>query len=241
MEDRIYDETPSSKEVGIGIFLGFGYFTIFPVIPLILLLAVFGPVAEDSLQATKLSLIAQLITALIVVVLMFLLSKVKIARIFKNLTPDIILKGLMYAVISYVLVVVYGIIDTKIFGEVSSNENQTQVVELIKNFPLLGVVFTVIAAPIIEELTYRYYLFKGLEKRNIVLAFVVTVFLFAAMHLIPSIGSENFIQDLRSLPAYLIASFILTLAYYRHEKLFVPIFAHVFYNGFATIMVLLSI
>jgi membrane protease YdiL (CAAX protease family) len=105
---------------------------------------------------------------------------------------------------------------------------------------LIGVIFTVIAAPVIEEVTYRYYLYKGIEKRSVVLAFVVTVFLFAAMHLIPSLASGTLIEDLRSLPAYLLASFLFTFAYYRSKKIMVPIIAHMIYNGFAVLMLLVA-
>lgn len=231
-----YNEAPSSKEVGIGLILGFGYFTVFPVLPMLILIQMYGMPASDSLAEIWISAVAQVITAFIVIGLMMVVSKRVLPAVKKNISGKVILEGLKYALYAYLAVIGYGILDEILFGAATVNENQSQVVQMVKGFPIVGILFTVMAAPIIEELTYRYYLYKGIEKRSVFLAFVVTVFLFAAMHLIPSISSGTFVQDLRSLPAYMFASFLFTFSYYRSKKILVPITAHMIYNGFAVLM-----
>lgn len=239
-EEYVFNEAPTNNEVGIGIGLGLGYFTIFPVIPFLILTRIFGMPESGSLQDTWVSAVSQVITAFIVIGLMMLVSKRVLPYMIKNFSMQAVWSGLKYAILAYFLVIGYGILDELIFGSSSVNENQSQVELLVKSFPLIGVIFTVIAAPVIEEVTYRYYLYKGIEKRSVVLAFIVTVFLFAAMHLIPSLASGTLIEDLRSLPAYLLASFLFTFAYYRSKKIMVPIIAHMIYNGFAVLMLLVA-
>ena len=237
----VHDETPSTQEVGIGLILGFGYFTILPVFPLLLLMQIFGTPISGSLDSIWISAVAQIITAFLVVLFMMFASKRVLPAIYKNFTMETLVSGLKFAIMAYAVMIGYGILDELIFGPSIINENQLQVMTMVRNFPLIGVIFTVFAAPIIEELTYRYYLYKGIEKKSVVLAFIVTVFLFAAMHLIPSLSSGTFVQDLRSLPAYMLASFLFTFAYYRSKKIGVPIIAHMIYNGFAVMMMFVNI
>ncbi len=237
-EEFVYDETPKKSEVLWGLLLGLGYLTIIPVLPYFVLIGIFGVPIVDSPQDTFFLALSQVLAGFIVVLIMAIVSKRVIRRLGKNFTFKTILMGLALAIITYFAVTTWGIIDQALFGSITTNENQSQIEALISGFPATGIIFTVLVAPIIEELIYRYYLYKGLEKTNVILAFVVTVFSLAAMHLIPSLTSGTLLSDLRSLPMYLIASFIFTFAYYKTKTLSVSIFAHMIYNGISIVLLL---
>lgn len=241
------DERPNKKEALIGIILGIGYITILTVVPLYLIYLLFGRPYTDA-ESMLMSSGAQMITAFVVIVAMGFISRRVIKEIRLGFTFKALLRGLGYALLLYVAAIAVNLIMTILFGSTTTNANQTSINELMANYPIVGVLFTCVLAPVIEELIFRYYLFGALSKKNVALAFIVTALGFGLIHMLASFSSyasdgnlSSLLNDLKTLPDYVVAGLIFCWVYYKHKKIGYPIFAHMIYNTIATIIMLISI
>lgn len=240
---EVNDIAPKGKELGIGLLLGIGYLTIFPLIVMVILLMfievpdpyVWGQDGEYNI----LSAVAQLIAGAGVVVGMYFISKPLFKKLFKSFNGATFKQALKYAFIAYVCVYIANVIDLTFFGESMVNANQQAVTGLLFDSPIVGCLMTMVLAPVVEELIFRFYVFKGLARKNIYLAYIVTALGFAAIHLIASVGTPFFLQDLRSMPVYTVAGLVFCYAYHKTENIGVNIGAHMLYNTLATVLIFL--
>lgn len=235
------DISPKGRELQIGLLLGIGYLTILPVIVMLILL-MFIPVPDPKIWGQDvpynvLSAVAQIIAGFGVIVVMYYISKPLFKKLFKDFKVSTFTNALKFALFNYGCIVCANIVDTTFFGPTMENANQQAIESLMLDNPVVGVLMAVVLAPVIEELIFRYYVFKGLEKRNIYLAYAVSSLGFVAIHLIASIGTPFFLQDLRSIPVYAVGGIIFCYAYHKTKNIGVNIGAHMIYNAIATILV----
>jgi uncharacterized protein len=233
---NLKDETPTLSESLIGLLIGVGYLTIFTVIPYLALINLF-PNLGESLVAS----LSQIIAAVFAIGLMIMLSKRVIKLIIKGFNLESLKQGLTYAGIMYLISIAYGVIDMYIFNNNTVNANQQELVKIAGENPVVFVVLAVIVAPLIEELIFRYYLYKKLENRGFILALVVSTFLFSIIHIVPSLATGTFLKDITTLPAYLLPSLVFAIAYFQTGKLAVPVFAHFAFNLVSAIVIFLPI
>ena len=125
-----------------------------------------------------------------------------------------------------------------------TSTNQDSVNSIIFGSPLLGFLFVVVAAPLFEELIFRFGLFRsftGKGKKIEIVGIVVTTLLFALIHIVPTFEEafadpsapnyELLKSDLLSLPSYLIGAFFLTFAYYKSKNLLTSMVMHMAWNA----------
>ena len=115
-----------------------------------------------------------------------------------------------------------------------SNGNQDTAVNLALNYPVLAGFIVILLGSICEEMTYRVGLYSFLKRINRILAFAITVIIFALIHF--DFEAANMTNEFIALPSYLVCGFILTLAYEMRGPAS-SITAHVLYNLFAFIMI----
>ena len=144
--------------------------------------------------------------------------------------------GIGYAITIVLVSIIIGAIIT-IFHTPADNNNQAAAVAVAKNYPIIAFFLLGFLGPICEELTYRVGLYSFFRRINKYLAFGVTIVVFALIHF--DFGAEDIINELWSLPSYLISGFILTLAY-EHRGPACSMTAHVLYNIFAFLMMLVA-
>ena len=117
------------------------------------------------------------------------------------------------------------------------NVNQAGVESIARNYPLIAIFIMGIVGPICEELTYRVGLYSFLRRINKYLALIVTVIVFAMIHF--TFDAENIVEELWSLPSYLVSGLLLTLAYELRGPA-CSMTAHACYNLFAIIMIMVA-
>lgn len=143
--------------------------------------------------------------------------------------------GIGYALTIIVVSLSVGAV-VSIFHEASGNVNQDNIDLVVLNYPLLSIATLALIGPICEELTYRVGLYSFLRRFNKYLAFAVTVIIFAMIHF--DFTAEDIVNELWSLPSYLAAAFVLTMAY-EHRGPACSMTAHMIYNAVAFGMVFL--
>ena len=144
--------------------------------------------------------------------------------------------GIGYALTIVIASLIVGSI-IAIFHTPTDNNNQKAAIEVTNNYPLIAFFLLSFIGPICEELTYRVGLYSFFRRINKYLAFAVTVIVFAFIHF--DFSATDIVNELWSLPSYLISGFILTLAY-EHRGPACSMTAHVLYNVFAFLLMLIA-
>ena len=146
------------------------------------------------------------------------------------------LYGLAYAITIICIGTVIGAL-VSLFYNSQDNVNQTVAIEISTGYPILAFFVLGFLGPICEELTYRVGLYSFLRRINKYLAFAVTIVIFALIHF--EFMADDIVNELWSLPSYIISGFLLTLAY-EHRGPACSMTAHITYNIFAFILILVQ-
>ena len=151
----------------------------------------------------------------------------------KKVYPYVI--GIIGGILIIALQMAYSITISSLGIEMSTNENEYLVEDMIFNYPLLSVLIFAIAAPIVEELAFRLGFFTFLCRVNRIFAYIVSILLFSMMHMsFDGLLAGNlaaFYNELLNLPTYILGGIVLTLVYDFHG-LSSSIVAHVTLNLF---------
>jgi membrane protease YdiL (CAAX protease family) len=213
----------------------------------------------SNIDVTYWSYIAQLLAyALYVIILFMVIGKDKVKNILKQFTSLRNLKtGIIFAVIAYIASLATSIVITTLFGSSGSNANQESLDASFITNPGLVILLACVGAPIVEELVFRYSIYRPLAQKNKVLAYIVTIIGFAGIHFIstlsvfslemidPSISNEiavnHLLEDLKTLPIYMVGAFVLTFVYDINGNIGASIFTHAFYNLSQVLLMFLAL
>jgi len=133
-----------------------------------------------------------------------------------------------------VLLFFYDLIGIKL----ESNQNQTAIISLVQQLPLVSFITFVWLGPIVEEWTYRLGLFQYLRSVNRWLAYFVTLTLFGLIHF--DFSASNLLNELYNLPLYLVAGAWFCWLYDRFG-LKVALTAHITNNFLSIIAILIPV
>lgn len=121
---------------------------------------------------------------------------------------------------------------------IQSSLNQKTLVMVISEYPIFMFFCTVIFAPIVEEIVFRFAMFKPLSQINKPMAYIVSSFIFGFLHIsISFIFLHNF-NEIYNLPSYMVSGLMLAYVYDKTNKLASSILAHMLtnYMGFLFIV-----
>ena len=117
-----------------------------------------------------------------------------------------------------------------------TNANNETISSLLQEQQLLMTIGTVFLVPITEETLFRGLLFGTLYKKHPALGYVVSVLVFAAVHVIGYIGTQDILSLCVSLIQYIPAGLVLSFVYIKANTLAAPILIHSILNAVATLM-----
>ena len=112
------------------------------------------------------------------------------------------------------------------------NYNDLTVAAMVRQSPLLAVSIVALV-PVAEETLYRGLLFRGLYEKKPLLAYFVSVTVFAAIHVAGYLGTLPPLHLLLSFLQYLPAGYCLCFAYRRSGTILSPILIHMAVNAMA--------
>ena len=118
-----------------------------------------------------------------------------------------------------------------------SNINDATVNTMIDEFPVLMPLAVVFAAPLAEECLFRGWIFTGLARRSIPLAYAVTCGFFAAAHVVGYIGSFDALTLLLCFAQYVGPGIALCWTCRKADSLAAPLLMHMTINAIACIIV----
>lgn len=117
-----------------------------------------------------------------------------------------------------------------------ANANDASVMQMISENPLLMQIGTVFLVPVAEEVLYRGVVFGSLYNRNRLVAYLVSILAFAALHVIGYVGSVDALTLVLCFLQYLPAGLSLGWAYARADSIWAPILIHVTINYMSTVL-----
>ena len=165
-----------------------------------------------------------------------------LSKHLKKIPPYII--GIVLGFASVGLQTLYNLLLQSLGVVVSINVNEETVDSFIYVFPAISIIFFGIIGPIIEELGFRCGLFSFLTRINRVLAYIVTILIFALSHMSFDFLLNNdwagFGNEMLNLPIYLLGGAVLTFAYDKFGPQCSAL-AHIVNNLFAIISLLIGI
>jgi uncharacterized protein len=122
------------------------------------------------------------------------------------------------------------------------SKNQSALIKAAR-YPFFLIPFTVIFAPVVEEIIYRGILFRTIINLrfpyhlNIIIGFILGSTIFGVIHIVTELTLGNPINYLVIAP-YFIMGFILCYLYYVTNNIIVPIVMHFFQNLISIIILL---
>lgn len=190
---------------------------------------------ESPLYVEGMTIINSFRYAVLTIVLLCLLipllkEGVKRFKNWKN-----ILYGVGFGAAIIGLTIFYNLIISA-FVEIPPNGNEALSRSMIKDYPIITVFVVGLLGPFCEEIIYRYGLFGFINQKFKILAYIVTILVFAFIHF--DYTGDLFVEFL-NLPVYILAGIILTFAYDRFG-LESSLTAHVINNMYAVVIVLLA-
>jgi membrane protease YdiL (CAAX protease family) len=165
------------------------------------------------------------IVTLITMSLMLLILRKHIPKILEGFKD---IKIYTLALKLYLVIMVLNIIMGLFITE--QGANQEAINNMIQDSPYTQFIAVVIFAPIMEEIIFRFVIFRSLLHKNRILAYVVSSLIFGSVHLIMSVFQGSLAQDIVLLPVYTMLGAVFAFAYDYTGKLSAPIVAHMLTN-----------
>jgi len=110
------------------------------------------------------------------------------------------------------------------------NVNDDSISGLVAENANLMTFGTVVLVPVVEEVLYRGLVFRGLYNRSHVAAYVVSIVVFGALHVVGYVTMYNPLHLLLCFVQYIPAGLCLGWAYARSNSIWAPILMHMTIN-----------
>jgi len=177
-------------------------------------------------------------------ILFYILKKEKIKKILKGFDINNLKVAIVFFAILYLASLLTSSILILIFGKNLTNANQSSLNDGLVKYPFVLFFFSVILAPIVEEFVFRFSIFRPINKKNKILAYIITILLFAGIHFLSSFGTLStnlekmdkaqayaiFFSDFKTLPIYIVGALVLTVSYDVNKNISTSIMVHAIYN-----------
>ena len=111
-----------------------------------------------------------------------------------------------------------------------ANINDQSIMLMMEDHFALMVIGTVLLVPIAEELFYRGLMFRQLFDRRPILAYLLSMSIFSAIHVAGYVGMTDWLTLLLCFFQYLPASFALAWSYHRSGSIFTSVLTHTVVN-----------
>lgn len=119
-----------------------------------------------------------------------------------------------------------------------ANSNQSNLTSMLLEYPILMSLLVVVIGPILEEIIYRFALFRTLYEKNHFLAYFITAFVFGLQHIFSATIMNGQMGESINIIGYMIFGFGLSFVYVKTKNLTASILIHILNNliGVAIVM-----
>ena len=111
-----------------------------------------------------------------------------------------------------------------------SNVNDDSIADLAQENTEMLFLCTVLLVPVVEEVIFRGLIFQNLQRKSRLLAYGVSVVVFALIHIVGYMGSADWLTLGLCFVQYLPAGLALAWAYEKADTIVAPILIHITIN-----------
>lgn len=111
-----------------------------------------------------------------------------------------------------------------------ANYNDEAIFAMRRGNSFLMLISTVVLVPPFEECMYRGLIFRNLYSKNKWVAYIVSILIFAVIHILGYIGKYSPLELAMAVLQYLPAGLCLAWSYAKADTIFAPIFMHAAIN-----------
>lgn len=175
-----------------------------------------GVTWQEALRVLSVNMIVNATAYIALLVTLLLIGNKDLLKIIKSFKQwQSYLAGVICFASIIAFNIFYGIIVNLLKTPVSGNSNQQALETIDSVYPFVSMVIFGFVGPICEELTYRTGLFSLLKRKNRIIAYAVTIVVFALIHFDFSATKETIVNELLNLPYYMFAAFAFSFTYDR--------------------------
>ena len=169
----------------------------------------------DALRTSGASMAVNALAYIILFVTLLLIAYTDVLKLLKSFKQwQSYVAGVVCFGAIIVFNIFYGNIVALLKQPVENNINQQAIESLESVYPFTSFVIFGIVGPICEELTYRVGLFSLCKRKSRILAYAVTIVIFALIHF--NYSTKSLVNELLNLPYYAFAAvaFSVTFEYF---------------------------
>ena len=171
---------------------------------------------QEALSQYSVSMLINSTAYIALLVTLLLIANKDLLKIIKSFGQwQSYLAGVICFASIFAFNIIYGNIINLLKTPVTDNANQASLEVIDAAFPVISMVIFGFVGPICEEITYRVGLFSLLKRKNRVVAYLVTIVVFALIHFNLSTNIDKLINELLNLPYYMFAAFAFSFTYDR--------------------------
>jgi len=149
------------------------------------------------------------------------------------LLPRVYITAVISVIVILAINIANGIILENIFN-ITTNSNEEGLDELQKQNEIVMNIFICIIGPIFEELIFRRLIFWFIKKYSLVLAYLISSFLFAFAHF--DFNFSILISEIYFLPIYFIMGVGFAYTYDYDGYILASMLSHIFHNSIAVLI-----
>lgn len=124
-----------------------------------------------------------------------------------------------------------------LFNGASQSANQSGIETIFGAYPIPIFIATVLFAPIVEEIVFRYIIFRIIRKRYIILSHLISAFLFGFIHVSSQVLIYHNFSELIQIFPYFFMGLVFSLSYEKNKTIAAPITLHFLNNLIATLLI----
>ena len=171
---------------------------------------------QDALRQYSVSMLVNATAYIALLVTLLLIANKDLLKIIKSFKQwQSYLAGVICFAAIIAFNIVYGTFINLLKTPVSDNANQASLEVMDAAYPVISMVIFGFVGPICEEITYRVGLFSLLKRKNRVLAYLITIVVFALIHFNFSTDTNTLVNEVLNLPYYMFAAFAFSFTYDR--------------------------
>ena len=212
-----------------------GKFLLLILIQLVILPFILGfgfQILEIDLNNDKLLALFWLIMQIIMLLILVYSYRDSLKKQLKKFGKKEIKTSLKFWVLAFVTMMIINSIATLIEGGIPNNEALNR--QLLLEMPLIQGA-TILIAPFIEELIFRFSLRKVFKSNNLFI--LISGLLFGIIHMASGVGS---LVDILHFLTYSLMGGYLAVAYVKTDNIFTSITTHFIQNAFTLLLLLIA-
>lgn len=97
----------------------------------------------------------------------------------------------------------------------------------------LSMLATIICGPVVEEFIYRYWIYRIMRDKHIVLAYIINICLFALSHIWGGLLLSKDFRIILNMFIYVPIGVVTTIAYEKYKNILYPVILHMALNAVA--------